>query len=478
MVRSPLFAATWAAVLVIIAAGCGGSGDKAGGPRSVSLTLEAPDGASDLTDVFVREAERRSNGTLKIVVDGEAYSSANPTNEARLAAALQTGDADLALLPSRAWESQGVKTFRALEAPFLVTDDGLLRRIVGGPVSREILRGTDRIGVIGLTLLPDSLRRTLGRRPFTSLEALRGARIRIVDSATTAAGLHALGATPVTGYIANQVGPGLAKGQLDGAESSAGSILDNNYQAVAKYLPANVVLFAKTNTIAIGRRALKRLASEQQDALRDAAAATLVAALKDSSKDAADLQRLCQAGVQLVRATPADLAALRERVEPVYAALRRDPATARVLREIEQLKADAPHTTALTKCEASRTAPKERSGPTIPEGTYVTTLTAADFHGFAGKVPDRPETWTTTLRDRRFRQVLTPTTPSQPPGYGTYTVRGDQVTFFFQSPGQLPGVHETVRWSYYRGELSFEIVSVADSAGKILYTAHPWRKIR
>lgn len=471
----PLMAASLA--LVISAAGCGGSGDKAGGPRSVSLTLQAPDGASDLSDVFVREVERRSDGTLKIVVEGEAYSSADPANEARLAAALRTGKAELTLLPSRAWESQGVKTFRALQAPFLVTDDTLLRRIVSGPVSREILRGTDRIGVVGLTLLPDSLRRTLGRRAFTNLDALRGARIRIVDSATTAAGLRALGAIPVTGYVADQVGPGLTRGRLDGTESSAGSILDNNYQAVAKYLPANVVLFPKTNTIAISRRAFERLSSEQQDALREAAAATLAASLENRSPDAADLERLCQAGVRLARATPAELAALHDAVEPVYEALRRDPATAKILSQIEQLKAAAPHS-ATTKCEASQAAPAAGSGPTIPEGTYVTILTPADFQGFAGKIPEQPETWTTTLRDGRFRQILTPTTRDQPPGYGTYTIRGDRVTFFFQSPNQLPGVRETVRWSYYRGELSFTIVSVADSAGKILYTAHPWRKIR
>src|SRR5215210_7449201 len=278
MPYKPLLCASLA--LVISAAGCGGRGDKAGGPRSVSLTLHAPDGASDLTDVFVQEAERRSKGTLKIVVEGEAYSSADPANEARLAAALRTGDAELTLLPSRAWESQGVTTFRALQAPFLVTDNDLLRRIVSGPISAEILRGTDRIAVVGLTLLPDSLRRTLGRRPFTNLDALRGARIRIVDSATTAAGLRALGASPVTGYDARQVGPGLASGHLDGAESSAGSILDNNYQAVANHLPANVVLFPKTNTIAVSRRTFERLTSEQQRALREAAAATLAFGLE------------------------------------------------------------------------------------------------------------------------------------------------------------------------------------------------------
>ena len=68
--------------------------------------------------------ERRAKGTLEIEVDGDAYSSADPANEARLAAALQNGVRDLTVLPSRAWESQGVKTFRALQAPFLVSQDG------------------------------------------------------------------------------------------------------------------------------------------------------------------------------------------------------------------------------------------------------------------------------------------------------------------------------------------------------------------
>jgi hypothetical protein len=108
----------------------------------------------------------------------------------------------------------------------------------------------------------------------------------------------------------------------------------------------------------------------------------------------------------------------------------------------------------------------------------VTTLTADDFQGFAGNVADQVGTYTITLRDGHFRAVLTPARKSQPPGFGTYTIRGDELTLFFQSPGQLPGVRETVRPSYYHGELSFTIVSVADPAGEAFYTAHPWRKIR
>lgn len=33
------------------------------------------------------------------------------------------------------------------------------------------------------------------------------------------------------------------------------------------------------------------------------------------------------------------------------------------------------------------------------------------------------------------------------------------------------------KWSYYRGELTFEIVEVADAGSRVIYTAHPWRRI-
>ena len=343
MFRRLLLAPSLAIALVIVAAGCGGDRDKAGGPRSVTLTLETPDGTTPLTDVFVREAKRRSHGTLRIVVAAETYSGHDPANEALLAAALRDGSAELALLPSRAWESQGVTTFQVLQAPFLVTGNRLLRRGRGGPVGAEILRGTDQIGVLGLALIPGELRRFLGRRPFTTPESLHGARIRILDSATTAAAVRALGAIPKTGYLSSQVVPALADGHLDGVESSAGFILSNNFQAFAHDLAANVVLFPRTETIAISRRAFERLASEQQKALREAAAATLAASLHPASTDAVDLERLCQAGVHLVRATPGGLAALRAEEQPVYQALRRDPITAKLLREVERLKATTPN---------------------------------------------------------------------------------------------------------------------------------------
>ena len=60
---------------------------------------------------------------------------------------------------------------------------------------------------------------------------------------------------------------------------------------------------------------------------------------------------------------------------------------------------------------------------------------------------------------------------------GHYVVKGDEVTFYFNpSPTGCWSAPETVRWSYFDGQLTFAIVDVADTASRVIYTAHPWRK--
>ena len=74
-----------------------------------------------------------------------------------------------------------------------------------------------------------------------------------------------------------------------------------------------------------------------------------------------------------------------------------------------------------------------------------------------------------------------PNFPDQGPFSGIYAVHGDEVVFTMQRAG----VHgensitapETVRWSYFDGLLRFAIVSVLDSGSRVLYAAHPWRKL-
>src|SRR5206468_1685682 len=103
----------------------------------------------------------------------------------------------------------GVQSFRALQTPFLVTGYELMSRIATGAVARDTLASLDKIGLVGLGLVPTELRRPLGRRPLVSSADFRGARIRVITSPTSMLDLRALGAIPLANFTSDEVGPAL-----------------------------------------------------------------------------------------------------------------------------------------------------------------------------------------------------------------------------------------------------------------------------
>jgi hypothetical protein len=74
-------------------------------------------------------------------------------------------------------------------------------------------------------------------------------------------------------------------------------------------------------------------------------------------------------------------------------------------------------------------------------------------------------------------QTQKPAYDDQCPCSGTYTVNGDEIRFVMTHAGGAVVLPETVKWSYFNHQLRFTLVDVADNASKVLYTAHPWRKV-
>jgi TRAP-type C4-dicarboxylate transport system substrate-binding protein len=462
-----------APVLILVCTGCfGGSGKtkaNVGKSRSVTLRMQAPDGDDSDASYFAEQVEKRTDGRLRIVVDGQTYTSVDPDNELRLVRDLRRGKVALGYVPSRAWERDGITAFRALQAPFLVRDYETLRRVTTGPVAARMLQSVARLGLVGLGLVPKQLRRPLGRRPLVSPKAFRGARIRVVTSATSVLDLRALGALPLTNYTSREVGPALTAGRLDGVETEAHSILDNGYQSAAPYLPSNLALFAKAQTIVIRRSVLARLSSTQQAAVR-AAARDTVARADPAAQERKEIAQLCIQGLRLVRASPADLAALRRASAPAYAALERDSVTTGTIESIKALSSGT-NAASLPACSHTETG-TAKTRPPFPEGTFETRLTKADFvAGGTTADEDLPSPFRVTIHDGRFR------TNEHPPFEGRALVHGDKVTFVIDRPQENEGQRETLKWSYYRGKLTYQVVDVADAGSRVIYTAHPWRRV-
>lgn len=482
-----------AAVIGLAACQSVASLNKAGAvrPSVTVIRLQMPDDDEGYGSYFAQAVSRRSHGTLKVAVDLDSYPSAVPANEARLVAALRAGHVGFSFQPARDWAAVGLPGFEALDAPFEVTTVQVSDRLAASPVATALLHEFSSIGLVGLGLVPSEPRQILSIRPLIAPAAFRGIRVRITDNPQTAALMKAIGSRPVQGMTAGQVKGLLKPGSLAGVELGPAYILSNSYNAEAPYL-TSYALIPKFETLVATRRAWQALSTAQRAAVRLAIADTLAHARTAlAGNENQDLARLCSTGMVIDEPSPAQLATLAREAGAA-------PANAEVSAMMRTIRTDVPGTgpqlspipvpgscrTAQTVAQAislhglSAPAASSKQGVTIPPGNYTTTDTVADFQAGEQYGPDwnKPITWTYHLHaDGKLEQTQVPDYPDQGPIYGHYVVHGDEVTFFWNAASGL--TPETVRWSYFKGELTFTIVSVQDTAGRVMYSAHPWHKV-
>lgn len=478
---------------VSLPTGCSGPAhaDKSGAKRHsrVTLRLELPDAGDTEGNRFAADVAKRSHGSMRITIDLSGYSSSSAANELRLARALMAGREEIGYLPARAWAAARLPAFTALLAPFLVTTETTAQRLAAGPISNRILSTLPR-SVVGVALVPAEPRRVLANRPIVSLDAFQGLRIRIVDNPQSAADFVALGATPLQGLTAPQVFARLRDGSVDAVESSPSAILDNGYFNLARNLSAYSV-FPKFQSIVVSRRTWNRLSRQQQAAIREAASDTISdAGSRMRASGRAELEQLCQAHVRISFPTTAEWSALTLAVRPVIETLARNPLARTTLADIRRLPGAGAQPLASplpSACRPDRAASARTPGKaaaTIPNGVYTVTVTAAEWRAGGVINPDfkRDITYVTTMKDGRWYQTQAPNYPDQGPFSGTYTVQGNKLTWTMLKAGahgqNAVTAPETVRWSYFDGKLRLQNVTVADPGSKVLYAAHPWRKIR
>jgi TRAP-type C4-dicarboxylate transport system substrate-binding protein len=466
--------------LMAVLAGCAGPAfDKAGNsqPRHpVVLTLANSNGNTGELDGFTGNVWRLSGGTMRIDIKYRwRHGQVEP--ETGLIGDVKAGNADLGVVGSRAWDSVGVTSFRALGTPLLIDSYALQDRVLRSPMIGQMLPGLRPLGLAGIGVLPGPLRKPLGiTRPLLIPADYAGLKIGVQQSLIADATMRALGATPVWFPVQAPITG------FGGVEQQISSIEGNQYDRAGKYLTANVnlwprplVLFANGKTWAALTPTQRRILT--QAVTDDLAAETNVV----RGNERTDTAILCRSGLlRFLIASPADLAALRRAVQPVYAQLERDPQTRRYISQIEAMRQRIPAEPAPGCAPATRLA--GRAGPL--DGVWRYTDTAADLRA-AGVpqgdiVPENYGTFTMVIDRGRFaitqedRQACTW-------AYGTVTVKGNEIEELFTDGGGIaptnaankPGEFFTFRWSLYRGVLTLSPVKGAVSPTP----PKPWLRI-
>jgi TRAP-type C4-dicarboxylate transport system substrate-binding protein len=484
MVRTARIAAGLlvAGLAVVLLAGCAGSAaDKAGGQaghKVVVLTLANPLGGSLEVDAFTREVNRLSGGGIRIDVKS-GWRSGQVAFENGLIGDVRAGKTDLGVAGSRAWDSVGVTSLRALNAPLLIDSYALQDLVVRSPLIPQMLKGLAPLGLVGLGVLPGPLRHPFGvARPLLGPSDYSGLKLGVQQSRVGSETFRALGATPV--WFA----AGAPIAGFGGVEQHISNIQGYQYDRVGRYLTANVVLWPRPLVVFASGSALAKLTLAQQRILREAVVDADPAETRfvvDNERD--DTASLCRSHrLRFLTATGADLLALRRAVQPIYDQLERDRQTSRQIGQIESMRSAAARGPAPSCAPATPLAAK--AGPL--DGVYRFTSTIADLRA-AGAVPGDlvPENygaWTIAVKAGRF--AFAQDDPQACTwAYGTLKVNGNKVELSVTAGGGIspngaisqPGELYTYQWSLYRDELTLRPVAGAVSPPPT--RAKPWRRL-
>jgi TRAP-type C4-dicarboxylate transport system substrate-binding protein len=470
-----------ARVLALLAAallaGCSSrAADKAGGSSAPTVLTVADSNSVDQPDTgalrhFAARVAKLSGGSLRIHIVYRAAGAATPYVEERVLRSVQAGRFDLGWIGARAWDEVGVKSFRALQAPFLITSTRLLDRVALSPVAGEMLASLSSRHVVGLALVPDFLRHPVGiTRELSSLADFAGARIRIQPSRVTAALMRSLGAVPVE--ISNsQIGFSIGGKRVDAEELSLSNAVSPAIVTV------NLTFFGKALTLFVNERSFGALSAEQQRVLRLAARDTVRYVVATYPTDAVLAGGACRNRRRLVLATAAQRAALLRAAQPVYRMLEADPQTQRFIEQIGAWKRTTPLDppivlqSSCTHAQAAARALGRQRSASFLDGTYRWVLTASDARAFWGQkanTADLPMINTVVLRHGTWHF----SGPDH--DQGTFTIRGDRLRFVW------PRIPSILVFRFTRdadGTIHLKPVLPMDAGDQFVWAHEPWTRI-
>jgi TRAP-type C4-dicarboxylate transport system substrate-binding protein len=466
------------AALALIAAGCR-SGTKAGGQReeeTVILSIATHDAADRDLAEYIAAVNRLSGGSIRFELK-EGWRAEDVESDRSTIADVRAGKVDLAKVEVGSLDTLGVHDFQAVMAPFLVDGLGVEKKLLTSDLPAQMLVGVDRLGVRGVAMLPGE-----PRRPFALTRRLLGAsdyRNTVIGSApstVSARTFRALGAT-TRGYLPRNLPPW----DYDGAELDLLTLDLNRYDAPGSSLTANVAFWPRALVVVANPEVFANLMSSQRKALRDAGSQAVVPAFtRLRAEDRAQAAILCRRGaLDLITATPRQVATLRAAVRPVYVELAREPKTRSFIRAIKALKrhaspADAPHCplpgAGPTTQPPGRSLPGQ-AGVTRLDGTWEMAVSLAQVVGITHS-PQGAEADAGRYRLvlRRGHALSVHLGEARSRTAGAFSVRNDLVRFRYGS--------ETLvyRWNVFRDTLTLRFPEGRET-GAPNPTFAPWHRV-
>jgi TRAP-type C4-dicarboxylate transport system substrate-binding protein len=506
-----LKAMTLVLAAVLSLAGCGAhTGNKAGGPAAPVVlrmaTVNGDAGYNPGVDELLKRVEAVSNGNVKIEM-AFRVGEFEPDAEQQIVRGVADGSYDLGVVSTRVFDTLGVTSFQALDAPMLIDSYAVEAAVIEGDLPAPMLRSLDQLHVSGLGVLADGLRKPIAvKKPLLGPNDWRGIPFGVYRSQALSSAVRALGAEPIEVY-----GPrrdqALEQDQIAGFEMNLLGYRDLNLSQRAPYVTANVNLWPQVLAIVGNPKRLATLSSEQRDSLTRALGQAAAASTGLVKGDDGFIADLCREGARFAIASDADIGGLRDAFAQVYTDLQRDAETAQFIAEIEQLKSrtSTPAVAIPDGCTGPApdlvaqpsVQPKKTTTVTALDGTWEVTFTEKEFAAAEGVDPSEvtPELAGTFVVTFDRGDITGPAKPGEraPDGL-TYAVEGEDTFTIYATDasmgGEVPPPGPAVwkyRWSVFNDTLTFKKLggqepgcSLTVSKGICepgIFVVKPWHRI-
>lgn len=214
---------------------------------------------------FAELVEERTDGRIKILV----YAEGQMGKESDVIKQMQYGGIDFARV-SLTQLAEIIPELNVLQMPYLYNDSEHMWRVLDGDIGAAFLSDVQEYELVGLSWYDAGARNFYNSsHPITSLEDMKGMRIRVQESELMADMVEALGAIPVK-VSYEEVYSYLERGEADGAENNWPSYEAMKHYEVAKYYTVDEHTRVPEMQI-VSARVWEQLSQEDQEIIRQCA---------------------------------------------------------------------------------------------------------------------------------------------------------------------------------------------------------------
>ncbi len=249
-------------------------------------------------------------------IDVQLFPSSQMGPDREMIEGVQTGVLEMAIPPSSffaGWDP----AFAVIELPYMYASKEVAFDVLDGEAGDGMLARVENQGLVGLGWLELGVRNVTNNvRPVATPDDLEGVKLRTMKVPAHVATFETLGANP-TPMNFGEVYSALQQGVIDGQENPLAIITSQRFYEVQKYLSTTGHVFAVYMPV-ISKPFFDGLPEEHQQLIRNSMAtardyqAELVA-----SEDAAQLEQIRAAGVEVLELTDEQRQAFADKTESV-----------------------------------------------------------------------------------------------------------------------------------------------------------------